>query len=64
LESLAVSQLFPGREVTIAARCVQSGELIRVRMKDSEVLAVEPEAAVAHANVTMDKWGHPSWAFT
>ncbi len=59
-----MSQLFPGKEVVIVAPCVGSGDPIRVRMRDSEVLELAPESAVAHANVTMDKWGQPSWAFT
>lgn len=59
-----MSQLFPGKEVVIEAPCVASGEPVRVRMRDSEVVGLAPESAVAHANVTMDKWGQPSWAFT
>jgi hypothetical protein len=59
-----VSQLFSGKEVTIDSRCVQSGDSVRVRMRDSEVLEIRPETAVAHANATMDQWGKPSWAFT
>ena len=59
-----MSQLFPGKEVTIDSRCVESGDHIRIRMRDSDVLEVTPETAVAHANVMMDKWGQPSWAFT
>lgn len=59
-----MSQLFPGKEVTIDSRCVESGDSIRVRMRDSDVVEVTPDTAVAHANVTMDKWGQPTWAFT
>ncbi len=56
-----MSQLFPGQEVTIDSRCVQSDDPIRVRMRDSDVLDV---SAVAHANVPLEQWGQPSWAFT
>ena len=59
-----MSQLFPGKKITIETRCIQSGQPIRVAMRDSDVLEVNPEAAVGHANVPMDKWGDPSWAFT
>ena len=59
-----MSQLFSGKEVTIDSRCVRSGDPVRVRMRDSEVLEISPETAVAHANATMDQWGKPSWAFT
>ena len=59
-----MSQLFPGKEVVIAASCVATGNPIRVVMRDSRVLELDPESAVAHANVTLGKWGQPSWAFT
>lgn len=59
-----MSQLFPGKEVVIAAPCVATGDPVRIVMRDSDVLEVDPSSAVAHANVTMDKWGQPSWAFT
>ena len=59
-----MSQLFPGKEVTIDARCLESGDPIRVRMRDSDVLEVSPETAMAHANVILEQWGQPSWAFT
>ena len=59
-----MSQFFPGKEVTIDSHCVASGDPIRVRMRDSEVLEVTPETAVVHANAPMAEWGQPSWAFT
>jgi len=59
-----VSQLFPGKDVVIAAACVATGDPIRVVMRDSNVVQLDPESAVAHANVPMDRWGQPSWAFT
>ena len=59
-----MSQLFRGQEIQIDARCVASGNAIRVRMRDSDVLEVTPDTAVAHANVLMENWGQPNWAFT
>jgi hypothetical protein len=59
-----VSQLFPGKEVRIDARCVQTGDPITVRMKDGDVLEVSPDTAVGHANLPLAEWGQPSWAYT
>ena len=59
-----MSQLFPGQEIQIDARCVASGDAIRLRMRDSDVLEVTPHTVVAHANELMENWGKPSWAFT
>ena len=59
-----MSQLFPGKEITLDTRCLQSSEPIRVRMQGSEVLEVTPEEAVGHANTLMEQWGEPSWAYT
>ncbi len=59
-----MSQLFPGKEVRIDARCVASGDPIRIVMRDSEVVEVSPEATVVHANVPLESWGQPNWAFT
>ena len=64
LEALAVSQLFPGSEIRINARCVQTGDPVSVRMRDGEVLEVTPDSAVGHANSLMAEWGQPSWADT
>ena len=49
---MAVSHLFPGKEITIDSRCLQSGDRIRVRMRDSDVLEVSPNLAI------------PSWTTT
>ena len=59
-----MSQLFHGQEIQIDARCVASGDAIQVRMRDSDVLEVTPDTAVAHANVPIENWGQPNWAFT
>jgi hypothetical protein len=59
-----VSQLFPGREVRIDSRCVQTGDAVSVRMRDGELTELSPDTAVGHANLPMTEWGQPSWAFT
>jgi len=61
---MAVSHLFPGKEITIDSRCLQSGARIRVRMRDSDVLEISPNEAIGYSSTSMDQWGQPSWAFT
>ena len=56
LESLAVSWLFPGREVSINGACLDCGESIRVRMRDGVVLDVDPPSAVGHVNLPLRHW--------
>jgi hypothetical protein len=51
VESLAVSWLFPGREVRVDARCPDCAEPMTVRMRDGRVLEAAPETIVAHVNV-------------
>jgi Alkylmercury lyase len=51
LEALAVRWLFPGTEVRIDARCLECGEPILVRMRDEEILEVDPATSVGHMNV-------------
>ena len=48
MESLAVRWLFPGQEVVVESRCLDCGELIRVRARDEEILEIEPETAVGY----------------
>jgi hypothetical protein len=59
-----VSQLFPGKEITLDTRCLQSGDPIHVRMRGWDVLEVRPKEVVGYVNTPMDKWGEPSWAYT
>ena len=40
--------LFPGKEVRIEAACLDCGEPIVVRMRDEEILEVDPPEAVGH----------------
>jgi len=48
MESLAVRWLFPGQEVVVESRCLDCGELVRVRMRDEEILDIDPESAVGY----------------
>jgi hypothetical protein len=62
LESLAISWLFPGKEVQIDACCLDCTEPLTVRMRDGEVLEVTPPTAVGHSNVPLPRfalnWPH------
>jgi hypothetical protein len=55
VEVLAVRWLFPGTEVRIDTRCLDCAEPIRVRMRDEEILEVDPPTAVGHMNIPFAK---------
>jgi len=48
--------LFPGKEVTTDSICRDCGEPVQVRMRDGEVLSVDPPEAVAHSNLPLARW--------
>ncbi len=48
---LAVRWLFPGKEILIDTCCLDCGQPIRVRMRDEEILEVDPPATVGHMNI-------------
>jgi hypothetical protein len=50
-----VRWLFPGKEIRIDTRCLDCGEPIVVRMRDGEVLEVNPSTTVGHMNVPFAK---------
>lgn len=56
LEALAVSWLFPGREVRVDSECPDCGEPIRITMRDGDLLDSSPAAMVAHINVPVARW--------
>ncbi len=56
LESLAISWLFPGREVRIAAACLDCGGPLGVRMRDGALLEADPPTAVGHVNLPLRHW--------
>ena len=43
--------LFPGIEVRLDTRCLDCGQPIVVRMRDEEILEVDPPTTVGHMNV-------------
>ena len=40
--------LFPGQEVVVKSRCLDCGEAVLVRMRDEEILDIDPESAVGY----------------
>ena len=56
LEALAVSWLFPDREVRIESLCPDCGEPISLAMREGQLLSISPDGVVAHINVPVSKW--------
>ncbi len=52
---LAVRWLFPGTEILIESSCLDCGQPIRVRMRDEEILEVDPPNTVGHMNIPLAK---------
>ena len=60
---LAVRWLFPRKEIRIDTRCLDCGQPILVRMKDEDILEVNPTTTVGHMNIPFAKilTGEVSW---
>jgi len=60
---LAVRWLFPHTVIRIDARCLDCGEPILIRMRDEDILEVNPPTIVAHMNLPLAKalTGEISW---
>jgi hypothetical protein len=52
---LAVRWLFPDTEIRIDTYCLDCGQPIRVRMRDEEILEVDPPTTVGHMNIPLAK---------
>lgn len=52
---LAVRWLFPNTEIRIEARCLDCGEPIVIRMRDEDILEVNPTTTVGHMNIPFAK---------
>jgi len=63
LESLAVSWLFPRKDVQIDARCLDCAERIMVRMRDGALVEVSPDTVVGHSNVSLPDFAR-NWPHT
>ena len=56
MESLAVCQLFPGKEVGIFSYCPHCAEPIEVWTKDGKILSRQPKGIVLHFGVPLARW--------
>jgi Alkylmercury lyase len=63
LEALAISWLYPGREVRIEAACLDCGAPLSVRMRDGAIVEASPETIVGHVNLPLRHW-RDSWPAT
>lgn len=52
---LAVRWLFPGTEIKIDTSCLDCGQPISIRMRDEEILEVNPPTTVGHMNLPFAK---------
>jgi hypothetical protein len=52
---LAVRWLFPGAEIRIDTRCLDCGEPVFIRMRDEEIIEINPKTAVGHMNIPFAK---------
>lgn len=63
MESLAVRWLFPGQEIQIDTVCLDCGEPIRIRLRDEEIIEIEPESTVGYMLSPFAQWREGSGAF-
>jgi hypothetical protein len=47
--------LFPGTEIRIDTRCLDCGQPILIRMRDEDILEVNPTTIVGHMNIPFAK---------
>jgi hypothetical protein len=62
-ECLAISWLFPGRDISVDCPCLDCGKPINIRMRDGSVLAVTPPTVVGHVGLPAWRW-RENWAHT
>lgn len=55
--------LFPGKEVTLETRCLDCGEKIVVRMRDEQLLEVDPPSMVGYTLSPFTKWREGTSSF-
>jgi Alkylmercury lyase len=56
-EVLALCWIFPGREVTVEAPCLDCGEPLRLAMRDGELLRADPPQMVGYIDIPSREWG-------
>jgi hypothetical protein len=63
MEGLAVRWLFPGNEVRLDTVCLDCGEPVVVRMRDEQILEIDPPEAVGYMTSPFVQWREGSGAF-
>ena len=63
MESLAVCWLFPGQLIQIDTVCLDCGEPIRIRLRDEELIEIEPPSTVGYMLSPFAQWREGSGAF-
>ena len=52
---LAVRWLFPGTEIRIDTHCLDCGQPIVIRMRDGDIIEVNPTTTACHVNIPLAK---------
>lgn len=63
MESLAVRWLFPGQLIEIDTVCLDCGEPIHIRLRDEEIIEIEPPSTVGYMLSPFAQWREGSPAF-
>ena len=61
IELFAASWLFPGQEVRVETRCPDCAEAITARLKDGELLRLDPPEAVCYTGIAFDQFDAPAF---
>jgi len=62
-EALAVCWLFPGKDVTIEAPCLDCGEALRVVVREGRIVSAEPPTIYAFVDIPFREW-RPNLAYS
>jgi hypothetical protein len=62
-EALAVCWLFPGKDVTIEAPCLDCGEALRVVVREGRIVSAEPATICAFVDIPFREW-RPNLAYS
>lgn len=62
-EALAVCWLFPGKDVTIEAPCLDCGEAVRVVVHEGRIVSAEPATIHAFVDIPFREW-RPNLAYS
>jgi hypothetical protein len=62
-EALAVCWLFPGKDVTVEAPCLDCGEALRVVVREGRIVSAEPATIHAFVDIPFREW-RPNLAYS